>query len=67
MTPAEAAQKLACVMNEIEASGYILYPHPRPVEISIRTATQTPCLHPDHTVKVAGIRDQGDGKGWQAK
>ena len=67
MTPEEAAKRLADAMNEIEAEGYILYPHPRPVGISIRIAKTTPVLHPDQTISVAKVWDQGDGAGWKVK
>jgi hypothetical protein len=67
MTPDEAAQELADTMNRIEAAGFVLYPHPRPVGISIRVAKQIPCLHPDHTKIVAKVWDEGDGRGWQAR
>ena len=69
MTPDEAARLLAETMNEIEAAGFLLYPHPRPVGISIRVLREgrTVALHPDDTRVVAKVWDEGDGKGWQVK
>lgn len=69
MTPNEAARILADAMNEIEAAGYLLYPHPRPIGISIRLLRGglKRAFHPDDTVVVAQCWDEGDGKGWQAK
>ena len=69
MTPQEAAQTLADAMNLVESFGYITYPHPRPVAISIRVLRQGKkiAFHPDDTVVVAKCWDEGDGKGWQAK
>lgn len=68
MTPEAAARMLAETMNAIEAEGFILYPHPRPVGISIRRPKPgiTP-VHPDHTLSVAQIWDEGDGRGWQVR
>ena len=69
MSPIEAAKALADVMNDIEAAGYFLYPHPRPVGISIRVQKDPNVLpdHPDKTRAVAIVWDQGDGKGWRVK
>ena len=69
MTPDEAAQRLADVMNEIEAQGYFLYPHPRPVGISIRVARTGVVApkHPDDTIAVAKVWDEGDGAGWRVR
>ena len=69
MSPQEAAQALADTMNLIESFGYLVYPHPRPVAISIRLLRGglKRAFHPDDTVVVAQCWDEGDGKGWQAK
>ena len=69
MTPDEAARLLAETMNEIEAAGFLLYPHPRPVGISIRVLRpgREKALHPDDTKIVSKVWDEGDGKGWQVK
>lgn len=68
MTPMEAAEILASAMNKIESAGFFLYPHPRPIGISIRIAkdNQIPD-HPEKTRPVAQIWDQGDGHGWKAR
>lgn len=67
--PDEVAQILADAMNQIEAAGYLVYPHPRPTAISIRVLRQglKRAFHPDDTIVVARCLDEGDGKGWQAK
>lgn len=67
MNPGEAAQILADAMNEIEAAGFLLYPHPRPVGISIRTARSLPADHPEKTIAVASVWDDGDGQGWKVR
>jgi len=69
MTASEAAQALADVMNEIETAGFFLYPHPRPVGISIRVQKdpQIPPDHPEKTRPVAIVWDEGDGRGWRVK
>lgn len=69
MTPHDAAKILADAMNQIEAAGYLLYPHPRPIGISIRglRKDRKTAFHPDDTVILARCWDEGDGKGWQAK
>jgi hypothetical protein len=69
MSPNEAADILADAMNQIEAAGYLLYPHPRPIGISIRVLREGRKLafHPDDTRVVAKVWDEGDGKGWQPK
>jgi len=69
LTPRDAAKILADAMNQIEAAGYLLYPHPRPIGISIRVLRQGRkiAFHPDDTLVVAKCWDEGDGNGWQAK
>lgn len=69
MTAAEAAEMLAKTMNEIEAEGFLLYPHPRPIGISIRKPREhiMAVTHPDQTVVLAVVWDEGDGKGWRLK
>ena len=69
MSPTDAAQVLADTMNQIEAAGFILYPHPRPISISIRILRDglERAAHPDDTIRVASISDEGDGQGWRVK
>lgn len=69
MTAADAAKLLADTMNQIEAAGFLLYPHPRPIGISIRVLRDgtTAAWHPDDTLIVAKVWDEGDGKGWTVK
>ena len=69
MTPYDAAKILADAMNQIEAAGYLLYPHPRPIGISIRVLREgrKVAFHPDDTRVVAVSWDEGDGNGWRAK
>ena len=69
MTAHDAAKILADAMNQIEAAGYLVYPHPRPTAISIRILRKDRkvAFHPDDTLVVSVCRDEGDGNGWQAK
>lgn len=69
MTPHDAAKILADAMNQIEAAGYLLYPHPRPIGISIRVLRKglKRAYHPDDTQVVAVCWDEGDGNGWRPK
>lgn len=69
MTAIEAANLLADTMNQIEAAGFLLYPHPRPIGISIRVPRDGILVvaHPDDTLVVAKVWDEGDGKGWTVK
>jgi hypothetical protein len=69
VTPHDAAKILADAMNQIEAAGYLLYPHPRPIGISIRVLCKEKkiAFHPDDTMVVSVCWDEGDGLGWRVK